>query len=429
MTPSKGRPDTHMMDWARTQSLPDFTSEMLDATVSVFASLGIHSPAVLGESTWEEVLGLYENLCAERGVLSMGPERTQLRVLHTCAANAFFSALNPSSAPDAPYPRQGDDRKLDLIAALVKKGGQGSKRRNSDLDLSDDDDDDEEFQLGGILKDWREPRGSAEAIDSSWFAASKRLSGLHKGGKKAHRKAFLATSGLEDWHPSWLGHGQPSGVKSSLSTTRRKQMNSSPPACTFLGNVSTFWLSHFAVGQTSIAGVLSHLLLLIKMVDEQGLDFARNYENGLLAKLHELQRLGALRHLDEYLPAVDSTLYTTLMIRPARVRDQPPPKVEREPPAPRGGRDRPVKTPEPRVRPQDPEKPLKNASQPPPKPREERRKDVCFSHSPHHGLTCSRKDCTRDHLDTTKEDLLKRYNSAKSAFEASRKPRGGGNRG
>ena len=98
---------------------------------------------------------------------------------------------------------------LDLIAALVKKSGHGSKRRNSDLDLSDEDEEEEEFLLGAVLKDWKEPRGSAEAIDSSWFAASKRLAGLHKGGRKAHRKVFLATSGLEDWHPSWLGHGQP----------------------------------------------------------------------------------------------------------------------------------------------------------------------------------------------------------------------------
>jgi hypothetical protein len=185
------------------------------------------------------------------------------------------------------------------------------------------------------------------------------------------------------------------------------------------------------VGQTSIAGIISHLLLLIKIIDEQGLDFARNYENGLLAKLHELQRLGSLRHLDEYLPTVDSALYTTLMIKPARARDPPQPRVEREAPTPRGGRERPVKTPEPRARPHDSEKLSKSTPTPPTRAQDERRKDVCFSFSPHHGLVCSKKDCPRDHLDTTKEDLLKRYNSAKSAFDASRKSglKGGGGRG
>ena len=201
----------------------------------------------------------------------------------------------------------------------------------------------------------------------------------------------------------------------------------------FLGNVATCWLSHAVVGACSFSAVFTHLLLLIKLADENSTDFIRRYERRLQTKLlAEFRAYSRPPDISTALEVLDDDIVAKLIRddfqrrpreapfrgkgRPEDRRERTPRRSPRRDTKQRATREASSeKDRAPRDRPTDDRQPRD--------PGAARRPPICFDHDPASGKRCANfRTCkaTREHLDTSKADEKARYDKAKAAFERRR---------
>jgi hypothetical protein len=271
------------------------------------------------------------------------------------------------------------------------------KRKPYDRDI-DSSEDEVTFDLGVVLDTYQTKAGSLRSIQSSCFGDLKRLHQLsHKVDRRPdNRVPFLAQSSIEDWHPSWVGADLSKEKKSNLLKSRSKDLGSKGFA-SFLSNVMTFMLSHLAIRQIELPTIVSYISILCRFAEERGSAFAIRYHNLLHNQVLDRIRISEKFSLDQLFSNEQDSLIRKIESRQQNnqtitVRtDYDPTK-------------KPILRTPPKVQNQD----------------RQSRKLVCLKHRPHENVRCSDPDCqkSKEHLDTTKPDLLIRFNRAAQAAEA-----------
>ena len=213
---------------------------------------------------------------------------------------------------------------------------------------------------------------------------------------------FLAQSSIEDWHPSWVGADLNKDKRIQALKARSHDLGSKGFA-SFLSNVSTFLMSHLAVRQIEIASVISYIMVLCKLAEERGSAFAIRYHNLLHNQVLDRIRMSDRFYLDDVFCQEQDYVVRKLESRSSLLQKDRHTLVTDH-------KDSVIKKPK--------------YDRTPTKVETKIRKLICFKHKPHEGSKCTDPACDKDHLDTTKPDLLIRYQKAVQSSE-SRRPSSG----
>ena len=165
-----------------------------------------------------------------------------------------------------------------------------------------------------------------------------------------------------------------------------------------------FLVSHLAVHQIDLSSILAYIVALCKLAEERGSAFAVRYHHLLHNQILDRIRMSdhftldsifckeqdhVIRKLESRSNLYQSVKDQNRVITTADHREvvSKKPKIDRTP----------IKSDHRSVR-----------------------KLVCFKHKPHEGSKCNDPKCDKDHLDTTKPDLLIRYQKATQSSESKR---------
>ena len=467
----------------------DHLSRFPEATrkkvAAILSGEDVRDPQVVADLDRGDLDGLFDKYEAAHAGSALGLSgRTLLR--HTAATvreayyppsgvslrrsrprSSWHSRTPSRCSRSRPPPRSRSPEKAGSLAKAISRLAKASRRihhRRDDRDPSEDSDLEpgDYFDLGAALHSAADVRGAASALEPSWFGDLTRLQRLAKArhARLDSKVPFLASTGIELWSPSWVGLGLPRHARKSLVAHREKGLDT---ASKLLSNASCFWLSHFAVGEVSLAAVLAHLLLLLRISDERSSNFAQRY--ALLFHERLKDRIKASEHfsLDEAISTKDSVVWQRLLEERPLYSTPPPPDGRKgngrgtrtpgpaqDPPfpptmpnpvrlhPPAGGRRTPAHPgsqlplppppagpPPPLFPPAPPANGRAEAPQPPQSSggRPPRRQHVCFDHDPLHGKTCpNQANCPHDHLDTRKPELALRWASAKESASKRKAP-------
>jgi len=248
-------------------------------------------------------------------------------------------------------------------------------------------------------------RGDASALDVNSFGDPVHISraARERDRRRTTGVPYLSSSSIMEWQPRWLGSML---APSERTNHRRQRMKASPHSAASLCNAAAaFWLSHAAIGQVELGSVLAHLLVLLRLADERGLDVTIRYVSLLHQELHTRITEGEEFSLDGVISKIDHNLVRRAEPRRVELTPAPSQKAARRPKA---GSEGLSKNP--------PESAKPAAASPAVVPN--RNVPVCFAHDPASGRTCPNlKTCSKAHLDTTKPDDLERFSRARSAFD------------
>jgi hypothetical protein len=279
-----------------------------------------------------------------------------------------------------------------------------------------DSEESKRFDLGAFLADSVTRPREFQALSAEFFGDLKRIERIRKElVRTGSDKAYFASSQLEEWPPAWLGAGLPRSERGALIKAR---LSGRLSEVQILNNLGTFLLSHVAVGAITLPAAMQHLLLVGRMLEERGRDFALRYLALFQIEMLSRLRVGQLSPnlLAGELAKVNEPIARRVElehIRPAR--QQPQPQAARPAPPPRpaadGGRPPPRQTTRVTTA-----KGTAAASRPEPRT-PPARKPVCFSHDPAGGKSCSAPDCGKEHLDTREAEGKTRFDAAKAAFD------------
>jgi hypothetical protein len=369
-------------------------------------SLNLGSSTVLCDASWEEVRLRWDVQDAgdHRDLAGPGEARANLRLAHAAAGAQFAQDLSSTVSRAAEVVIPGTSDQGVLARELAKLVRTNRDPKKSDFDHSESENE-PGFDLRKALAKMAEPPGNGELIPPSWFVSAKRLGALaaklQKANKSSSSNVRLATSSLEDWAPEWVGEGSSADIRKEVQQQRLKDFGTTSLA-RFLGNVSTFWLSHAAIGKVSFTAVLSHLLVLIRLADEKGVQTAHKYEDHLLVKLWEDQKAGRLSDLPSQLAEVSTDILLKLKLGEIeKPRAVPKAAHQGAPPHSSQGKSTGAAA----------------SSQ---------RKLVCVKHHPAENKVCSDQRCLqeREHLDTRSKEGLERYQQVLSAIARGNARRG-----
>jgi hypothetical protein len=173
----------------------------------------------------------------------------------------------------------------------------------------------------------------------------------------------------------------------------------------FLSNIVTFLISHLAIQQIDLSSILAYVVVLCKLAEERGSAFAVRYHHLLHNQILDKIRMSDHFALDSMFCQEQDHVIRKLESRSnlyQSVKDQNRVNTTVD------HRDVVLKKPK---HDRTPIKIDNNRSV---------RKLVCFKHKPHEGSKCNDPKCDKDHLDTTKPDLLIRYQKAIQSSESKR---------
>ena len=266
------------------------------------------------------------------------------------------------------------------------------------------------FNLSGFLN---EPiQVLPKAIDSKWFAPLDRIYLLKREADAPQNRGqpHIASSNIGAWPPLWWGSRLNSEAKRKFLAAREK--NPAHSLATLLGYSATFWLSHCAAGLVQFEACFAHILLLVRLNEERGLQFAARYSDHVLENIRTAIREGREIDISSYIAYEDFSLTQEILteIPSARV----PHRDDRGAPQPGKGKGK-SHDPSRASPPGSGGRQLSTATN---SSRPETRKQVCFDHDPLHAKTCSAGvSCTREHLDTRDPASADRWRRAHDAFK------------
>ena len=349
-----------------------------------------------------------------------GPDAARSRRGSRGSSSPAFSSVSPERG--SPRDRRGDredshsqDRVLQRAMGKWLEDTHNLTRRSFrysapygdeglDLDTA------EKFDLAGFKR--KRVNSDCSVLDIDSFGDPAYLARVAQTCQEmATRKPgvpYLHPSGIESWHPSWLGSGLPSHARRELILARSKAAPLS--AAAFINSVSAYWLSHAAMGQVSIPTVLAHVLLVSRICDKHSLSFAVRYISHLQAGFHSKINNATPFDLEKALGELDIDALRLAQLEQDRDggsrRDSVTLPLKAAPGAGNGkgkGKDKRGGPP---------------AIPPPEDPPRKERLQVCFAHDPASKKFCPHiATCRKEHLDTTQENLRSRYTKAKSVFD------------
>ena len=404
----------------------------LTATIE-FLALKLDCPGALLHYRQDEFMALAASINSELG--SPGIHRTLGFQLWQMANNP---PLPPS--PDVPQfppppPAPSAETLASSIAFALRQPP--PPRKNGILAEVENEDDSGLFDLARFLKKSETFRGDFDCLDLGWFADLRKLHALDTEARRRNYR-LLASTGFEEWNPQWLGLDKPTSVRKAMHSERTKSLESSGLA-RVLGNITTFWLSHAAVGLVSLPAAFAHFLLLMRLADERSVKFVLAYERRLMVRMLERIRSGEKFKFCDCISHLDSRIVDRLDIeeaRPERV-SKPLPKEK-----PRDTRLRPPVTPRDNKAPVRRRSASKDRKRSPPRrlavkrertpPRAPKRspasdrRPLCLEHDPASRKTCPLGSrCPKEHLDTKDPALKARFDKVALIVE-SRRPKTSG---
>ena len=262
------------------------------------------------------------------------------------------------------------------------------------------------------------------AVEVDWFAESRRMLHLEKWVEKGKRSNPGGTSNIasvtfETWVPSWLGVDKSPADRVKLRSEWTK--GAGTESVKMLSSVATFWLSHAAVGACAPESAMVHMLVLLRMLSERGLQFAVAYERRLAVYVENKGREKSSKSLDDMLSGEVESIVRELDMR-SRAHFQTGHEVKLRPRA-QSPKTKPLQDRR-HDRSDKKSEEDKRRADPPVKPKDVS-KEVCFAHDSRESKSCPLgSKCPRVHLDTAKAEEAGRYDKALSAFRQN--GRGGG---
>jgi hypothetical protein len=203
---------------------------------------------------------------------------------------------------------------LVLLADSVKHSG---KRKAQERDFRGDPSDEEEagsaFMLADALK--HSLTGSLWSLEASWFADERRLATLWKHAQKARARGtcVIATSGPEDWNPSWVGGELPLHARKPALLNHAK--NTRHDFTCFLTNTLVYWLSHLAVGLVSLTAVVCHILSLLQLSVTHSKELAMDYTVHLQTAILDELKGGGTFNLDQKISYIDDRILGKILLK------------------------------------------------------------------------------------------------------------------
>ena len=116
--------------------------------------------------------------------------------------------------------------------------------------------------------------------------------------------SFLSELPVDDWVPSWVGSSfDPSKKAQTIESWKNKLQGHQSVEC-FISCLTTFWLSHAAVGIVRMPTVFSFILLILKMISEHDLQYAMGYVRQLQQNMLTHVKMSESASLDSCLIAL-----------------------------------------------------------------------------------------------------------------------------
>ena len=364
------------------------------------------------------------------------PGRTLFRALVITIHEATYPGTSRAFSPPqrhrgvSPEPGGSPGHSPDLAKAISKlaRASRRPRKHIDDRGLSEDSDLEpgDYFDLGSVLRESSDAKGSATLLEPSWFGDLTRLQRLHRSRatRLNPRVPYLASTAVELWTPCWVGLGLPRSARKAVITQREKKLEGT---ARLINNVSCFWLSHFAIGEVSITAVFAHVLLISRIADERSSDFASKYV--LLFNEHLKDRIKSSEAFDlsAAIATKDLVVWQRLELqelthsRPSqqpnlRARGSGGARGRGGSQASRHSAPAPVSPGEPRL-PFPPPLPVLRPTGP--RVASGPKRPVCFDNDPRSNRSCaSGAACLKEHLDTKHPDQARRFDAAKAASAA-----------
>ena len=387
-------------DWFRGQSSSSFLGDgdLHQSCISRLASLNVEFNQVLINLSEDELNHLWNiHTGVHDEMVGPGLARSFVAQLRTSISIDMHRSTVPADCRvDQSTPLAGALDHLAEAACRLRR-----RRRPYDRDVESSEDD-SFFDLGSILDSYQSARGSMKSIPASCFGDLRRLQQLFARADRRSDKRipFMAQSAVEEWTPSWVGADLGRDRRSALVKQRSRDLGSKGLA-PFLSNVITFLLSHLAIRQVDLASILAYVTILCKLSEERSLAVAIRYHYYLHNHMADRFRIGERHSIDHYI-----SVEQDFILR--RIESRAPPRTV--PPR----RDLPDDVPARQLT----DTPNRNPRAP-----KFSRKLICFRHRPHENVKCSDAECLRlrEHLDTSKPELLERFQRAQQAADSKKK--------
>ena len=425
---------TNFIKWASGKGFADGPLFPMNKTIERLVSCHYINPGILASYSIQQVNNDFSDMS-----INVFPEVLQLPSVwhfltrihcqavqensqaHTVSGHISAPQGFPPQQPAQPNYLSIADSRSDALAKAITLMAESSKEKKKRQhqylavtreELSDNEDD--YFDLPSFVA-----KENLQGLDSNWFVSVQRLGNLDRfqtkaaKGKPSTRPHFLSDLPIEDWIPAWVGTSLDPSCKASLIKSWKSSLRSNQSENTFLSCLTTFWLSHSAVGIVKITSVMSHLLLIIKMISEHDLQYAVQYVRQLQQFLLRHIKSAGTETIDHYLltPQFSITHDLDILINSRRLPYAADSAKDRR------TRDRHGK---------QPPTPVGTAPKAAPKPRPNGTSGgknftstdyVCFLHHPAGRLSCRFGDkCKKQHLDTSDVALLTRWVNAAESF-------------
>ena len=247
----------------------------------------------------------------------------------------------------------------------------------------------------------------------------------HKVSEKS--SAYLSSTPIEDWIPSYIGADVPSKEQKKLVSSRRDQ--GTLGGHQVIEHVIAFWCSHGINGSIHPNSVVKFVFLINKLCADKskGPSYALTYFKNLVAHIRKViaDSDSVISRLDEFLVKLIMEPLTKTEV--AQVGRAPPsgyaPRVHLRSSDTRGAGTYPFPPPPPIIPSPVRDQRRKSTSAPPGSPGlKGKSSKVCIFHDPAKALKCVHGDaCQYRHLDTNKSDMARLHKEATESFEGARR--------
>ena len=310
----------------------------------------------------------------------------------------------------------------ELAKALDRLAQASSKDARKTKVLRDEaSSDEEDFDLPAFLT-----KDSAKDFPGDWFASLHRLGKASRFMRKGHNKArpkaqsvFISDLPIEDWIPSWVSSTLAPSAKASLIRDWKTALRNGKQSEFFLATLSSFWMSHAAIGIIDLPTVHFHVWLLLKMICERDLLYTISYTRQLQVEIGNHIKTSGTTAVRDFLITPHQRILHELDVDAAKRASSRVSSSKRN-----GGRgssrsrSRVRRRPSPRTT--EKSRRCEGLRQRPPDKGPP--SQICFAEDTASKKACKDgKACTRLHLDTSKPEDKKRYDSAFEKFTSNRK--------
>ena len=396
---------SNFMAFARAHGLHDGIAPVHKIS-SRLVSLGIFNPGMLeSPSLMADFMDATKG--SEVDVLRNTLTAHVLNKMSSWGTGGILGPPAPSSSPELA-------KALDRLAQASSKDSRKTKVLRDEASS-----DEEDFDLPAFLA-----KDSAKDFPGDWFAALHRLgtaSRFLKKGQKSRPKAlsvFISDLPIEDWIPSWVGCTLAPSAKATLMRDWKSALRSGKQSEFFLATLSSFWMSHAAIGIIDLPTVHLHILLLLKMICEHDLPYAISYTRQLQVEISNHIKTSGTMAVRDFLITPHPRILHELDVDAAKRAAKGGSSSHKE----RGrGSSRSRSRRRRRPSPKTGEKERRGDGLRTRPPGKSTPSQVCFNEDTASGKTCPNgKACTRLHLDTKKAEDKKRFDAAFAKYSSNR---------